>query len=670
MGLIKESSKVTLYSGVSITTGLQIIFSSVDNQRAYFAKHVKFGDIMVKKNFSYLRKGGKLKLELPTSDVAQCDYLSFINPAFENKEFYAKIVNYEYVNNKVTEVTFAIDDFQTYMFDVNYEFGTIEREHLSEINYQKSLSNPYDPSIYEFQTEENLKVNKQMEEIYDTFTEDKKNASVLIHPAINDDLGASNLNSCIILQLATFNESEFSDASLTTFKSFFDMYITTDGEIYEYNNEAIIPGFYKVGDKKANIGRGYTLYMQFRNFSYNELWEKKDRKIDDMLDWLTVQGLTGNIIGLYQCNKNVWDTYVDPTGTTGSGYAAIAPRTYNVDNKKLLLSPYQYIRVYNNEGDCKEYQYEYFKNISKNVSDPTYGVPVAEFQYLALFDGAPMVSLVPVDYKREGTNPDERIDIHQIPQIGYSTDAFLSFMATQYNMNLASRTNTVNEKMNSGLDSVVSSFKKDPTAAHSLDDVNSLGDLANVFGENLFSGMQALSGSISNISGMFSGDPSKIGSSVSGLPVYNLRGEVSEWRSGGNIPNSEMLSPAKGAYVADDYHAGSTNGTLGYYLKNARYSPGSYIFIRVKLRDEFLKVFDLYFSGYGYNSGRIGTPRVCAYIKGDSSVVPHFSQYFDKKVTYVKTSNMHVDHTLASVASNIENMFNNGCQFQKGEDLD
>lgn len=658
MGIIKESSKVTLYSGVDITSGLQIAFQTIANQNKYFESKI-LTTSKANANFSYVRRTGKIKIGITAAEASKCDYMSFINPAFENKRFYAKVVNYAYVNNTTTEITYAIDYFQTYMFDVKYEQGVIEREHLSETGYQKSVEYPWRRDVYELNTAEDLKVSKEMEDSYK-----QGSAGDLMEPSY--DTGYANFpdtqlldptHSVIILQIADFDTSEMTDIE-DAFYSNFDMIIDSRGFVVKDSFDDI------TGRPEAvplKIGRGFGIYA-INGTDYTSL-----RKLSDAMEWITFHGLNESVIGSpYQIGYEAWNAYIYQGTHYGTKMLYVEPREYNVHNKKLLRFPYQYIRVYNNEGDCKEYKYEMFTD---NIMHDGQLVVNAQFMYIALLDGAPMFTLVPFKYRRHGLNQEERIDCLQMPQIGYTTDAYLAFLASRYNQNLASRTDSLSEDLNTMIDNrAINTAKESGLNAAGSDWLssmrNQLQSMGNVFGSILQGDVSGTVGSLMNTS------------------AYSEREEASLWKSGGNYVYSGYFAPSEAAFVADKYHAGSANGTLGYYLKPSipgvvsenRYAPGTFTVERVKLLDQVLAVFDTYLSGFGYTSGRYGRPRICAYMTDNEDSaspanVPHFAPYFGKQVTYVKTSNMHVDHTISEVSSSIEEMFNTGIQFLKGEDL-
>ena len=159
---IVPNSTISLYSGVEIDNDEQLVFSSLAGQNAYFINK----RVLAEAPCTVVRKTGALRIEVsPASILNGCNYISFINPMFENKTIYARIIDYDYINNECVEITYAIDYWQTWMFDVQFEDTYIEREHLSEEDWNKAEQNPYDPTIYEFRTDENLVTSRDLEKL-------------------------------------------------------------------------------------------------------------------------------------------------------------------------------------------------------------------------------------------------------------------------------------------------------------------------------------------------------------------------------------------------------------------------------------------------------------------------------------------------------------------------
>ena len=160
--LITPDSEVTLYEDIPITAGYQLVFSSRLKQKAYFASKKKVS----RADCTYIKKTGRLRIEYKTNVVQKCNYISFKNSSFENVTFYARISNFEYVNNVTTDIYYAIDWWQTYMFDANYHACTIKREHLTESDYKKADANPWRHDIPELLTDEGLPCEKVSEKLY------------------------------------------------------------------------------------------------------------------------------------------------------------------------------------------------------------------------------------------------------------------------------------------------------------------------------------------------------------------------------------------------------------------------------------------------------------------------------------------------------------------------
>lgn len=81
---------------------------------------------------TYARKNrGIIKLQVPIATIKDCDYMMFKNTGFENKWFYAFIVSVDYVSNNVTQVSFVIDQLQTWFFEMQLAQCYVEREHAN-----------------------------------------------------------------------------------------------------------------------------------------------------------------------------------------------------------------------------------------------------------------------------------------------------------------------------------------------------------------------------------------------------------------------------------------------------------------------------------------------------------------------------------------------------------
>lgn len=160
---IAPNSTVKFYSDIPIVTGRQIAFSTKANQTAFFNSKL----VATYTPTTYVKPNEILKVDsatVPYTTAMRINYLSFVNPDFENITWYAKVTSTNYTNNGCVEMTFALDLFQTFMNDIDFDTCIMEREQLSVSDYDKSVANPYDYDIIELQTDEALPVPN---EVYD-----------------------------------------------------------------------------------------------------------------------------------------------------------------------------------------------------------------------------------------------------------------------------------------------------------------------------------------------------------------------------------------------------------------------------------------------------------------------------------------------------------------------
>jgi hypothetical protein len=103
-----------------------------------------------------------------------------------------------------------------------------------------------------------------------------------------------------------------------------------------------------------------------------------------------------------------------PYPTTVNGYT---PR-----NKKLLHYPYSFVRISNNNGNSKDYKYEY--------SSENYGLI---FEPVFSFSANPTMIIYPTHYKGKLTETDEALTFTNFPQIAFSYDTFKNWLALNAN---------------------------------------------------------------------------------------------------------------------------------------------------------------------------------------------------------------------------------------------
>lgn len=102
-----------------------LYFANDGAQSSYFLTQVKVQFA----NYTYIRKENKIRVEATADTLFDCNYIMWQNPSFGTKWFYAFIINVEYLNNETAEITFEIDEMQTWYFDYTIKNSFIERNH-------------------------------------------------------------------------------------------------------------------------------------------------------------------------------------------------------------------------------------------------------------------------------------------------------------------------------------------------------------------------------------------------------------------------------------------------------------------------------------------------------------------------------------------------------------
>lgn len=133
MAYIVPNTDVYLLKDIKITPSYTdtIYFASKAAQTTYFTNPAKRVATLTAQSYQRHSRGW-LKVGLSASTVAQANYMMFKNSTFEDKWFYAFIIDWEYLNNGNTLISYVIDDIQTWFFDCELGDCFVEREHAMD----------------------------------------------------------------------------------------------------------------------------------------------------------------------------------------------------------------------------------------------------------------------------------------------------------------------------------------------------------------------------------------------------------------------------------------------------------------------------------------------------------------------------------------------------------
>ena len=106
-------------------------FNSINDQTTYFLNKSKleFEDL------TYQRvNNNSINLEVAYEDLYDINYMMFQNDKIPGKWFYAFITSYDFVSPRVTRISYQVDVYQTWLFDMEWQSTYVEREHTKRFN--------------------------------------------------------------------------------------------------------------------------------------------------------------------------------------------------------------------------------------------------------------------------------------------------------------------------------------------------------------------------------------------------------------------------------------------------------------------------------------------------------------------------------------------------------
>lgn len=662
--VLQPNSTINLYGNVEISAGYQIAFSTFQKQTAYFETKLKASMV----NCTIIKKTGALRVSVQSSIIKDCNYLSFVNPNWDDKVIYARIIDYNYINNETTEIAYQIDYFQSFMFDVEYEDMYIDREHLSKEEHDKAETNPYDPSIFQFRTPEPLAVGKDFEKLFYNVSNvsDEEADGVHLFDSLSES-GHGEYGTALYLSYIDLKGlSEELGSDETTPEDWFTQFETK--LIETKSGLSIRNGVYKRG---TGWESGTIKTSKFKTpywFFFIPNYMPDNYKIDDFINKLTTWNVVSSILNIYYIPVSAMQLALDTENPYFEGHIYEAKtskdKLENVYSKKLMNYPYSYMRLIT-PSDTKELRYEKFheNQIGENKCSIGVTADVTEI---------PTMIAYPVNYEisglenqggnDSGANILESVVYNKFPTAPYNIDAWLTQMASNAASIIANNTQDYAYQLDSMDFSQVASWKQNAFGV--------LGTGATVAG-NVLEGKWVSAG-VNLIGGSAQ---STIDYELNRVNTQRLINQeqmsVDAYRAlaGDSAGNAvfENYKNTRAAYAADKYVRPSGDGILNYNSK----SFIDIVLLHVQLNESILQQYDRWFKNYGYTSGRCGIPHVVSFMRNsqNEAELPEWVTIDGKQESYVKTNDCHVVSSMLPVSTNIEALFNAGCRFANGDSL-
>lgn len=402
---MSRGTTFTFYSDVnlSLRTNDNFYFADRSAQTTFFNSKI----VTTVSGCSYQRSDrGALKVEKPYSLLYRCDYLSFINPDYENKRFYAYITGVKYIDDNTTMVEYVIDVVQTWLLDCSVRPCFVERNHANRDHFGDNMlpdSVECGDLIVDSVTN-SIATNTLVIVLasFDVITwitssfQTKSAPSVWVKDGIYDSLS----------QVAFYSEIQGTQAvSGSALGVFFEQVFLGSGgvTIDDIINIYLYP---KIG---VDLGTAYTVPGATQGTEFNEVYQVTNARHEQV------------------------DLPDIPTQLDG----------YTPKNKKTLTYPYCFIHVENNNGSAIDLKYERFRNGQGNVIEH----PKAEV--FGTTCGEAKIRLTPKQYM--GALSTEFDFDYSIDSGSYPT---ISMVGDAYNIYLAQNKN----KINNGYDSKARSF--------------------------------------------------------------------------------------------------------------------------------------------------------------------------------------------------------------------
>lgn len=377
----------------SIHFGYARDYTSLQRQYDYFYSKRKYEFDPV----TYTRTGrNTVRVEMVADNMYNCNYMMFQNSNFRtesvhyvgDKWFFAFITHVEYINNAVSEITYEIDDVQTWLFDYQCNDVFVERMHNPTDNIGDNLiPEPLTPSAFVTSAEQE-------------------------YPILDPTGQAGFQRRSIMIVNKKPDTTPFSP------------------------EEALINSKFTLLDYVDGLPMMHIWYAIFN--------------MDDSADLLKLTQVMGlysgeedRIIGIFAIPPMLGATVNDlslesvyniiPNNCYGGTFDGYTPK-----NNKMYTYPFNRLQVSNSFGQDKEYRFELFPNVQ---NDGVY------FKYRAVSVPKPGMIIMPNNYAGELDGTDDILKIGEYPEGAFAGDSFQMWLHQGFIQSFASNISSWNAMM-------------------------------------------------------------------------------------------------------------------------------------------------------------------------------------------------------------------------------
>jgi len=377
MSVITQNTNIRLLKvPIGINQANQLTFANINSQYTYFNSLNK----KVLENATYVRESEEICFNANYDEVINYNYVMYQNESYSDKWFYGFITNVRYISNGSVGISFQLDYYQTWMFDITFKPSFVEREHVN------------DDTIGKHTIPEGLETGDYVvnyENINNQFTDLNVIIASHVDPVVqNDEFVGGNVSGGVYNKIMQgFKYYYFLNSSTSSLKDILKCIDKAGkGESVEAVFLAPSLSFDRVDNTEVDNGR------------------VKETYVPKYLSW---------------DNSNTGDTAPTKLRTL-DGYQPV--------NNKLLTFPYCYLRITNNNGKDAIYHFEKFNNIEY---DECY------FGFMCTICPGMSIICYPTDYDNITNNFNECLEAGKFPICGWSSDVYTNWL-TQNGVNIAS----------------------------------------------------------------------------------------------------------------------------------------------------------------------------------------------------------------------------------------
>lgn len=567
---IKPTNEVHLIKSVPFSIDYKnvILFDNAAKQTEYFNSL----ENLVFDNVTYVRSNGKIKVKAERDSILEYNYMSFTNKNYSNKTFYAFITNIEYINPNTSLVSFVIDEWQTWCFDLQFRDCFIERKHCKRWNTDGTpVINTQDEGL-DFGSEYIVKDHREY----------------------NNDLYWL----CLVTSIEEHGINLLNREDVPTILSLF--YIP----IYKTTNVSTSSWFLN-GNKMADVR---TALVNFRNGTKINKTLRSAFILSEP-PFKYTYSVSGDVINITSTEMQAWDITINTTGTDKMKMAIWLStknpnsvlRTFpkygnlknNITESKLLMYPYSFVQLVDGQGNSFDIKNEYLDDTQINVRTFTSGGLNSKQAHIVEHYRYKGITL---NYCRwELGNGIINNFPNNLTIVDDYSAAYLQGNANQINQSIA---NTISQtQLNNTM------VKNVANASNEGNTWKAIGTL--VSGAVLGGEKNGLSGAVAGaLSGAAEGFTSKYANEL--LNEANVKNTGLQ----GNLTNEKAINSAiakkqDAKNVADNV---SLQGGDVYFTYQNQYS--GYCLVYKQISDEYIKVLEDFFKKFGYAYNKIETPNL------------------------------------------------------------